>query len=554
MQSLTQMYREILRTDFSAFVERSFTELNGTPFEPNWHIDLIAQWLERVRTGRCKRLIINLPPRHLKSHITSICFPAWVLGHDPKAKLICVSYAQSLSDDFARHARDLMRSDLYCSIFDTRLGGKDTVAEYETTKGGSRFSTSVEGVVTGRGAQIIIIDDPLKADDAASDRLRTHVNTWYNIALSNRLNNLNKGSIIIVMQRLHTDDLVAHVQKTRQHWEVVQLRALAEQDERYEIVTPYGMRTVSRREGEALHPKHQSADQLIAQREAVTGYVFSAQYQQNPEPATGVVVQRRWLHFYADREKPAQFTQIVQSWDTAFKDTATADYSVCRTWGREGTKHAYLLDVFRQRLNYSELKPTVVELARRHSADVVLIEEEGSGIGLLDEFANERFLQARPAPKRRGPYDSKRIRLEEQTAKIRTGFVKFPEKAPWLDPYLRELLSFPLSTYDDQVDSTVHALTWMTREPPEPGIVAYYREETKASSGAKTEGQLRNFVRIKHWKESPSTLYLSWPDEWRNGQQQINCEADGSFLITEEEFAQLDGSYWKVIERLKKRA
>jgi predicted phage terminase large subunit-like protein len=524
--------------------------------EPNWHIDLIAQWLDRVRTGHCRRLIINVPPRHLKSHIASICFPAWVLGHDPNKKLMCVSYAQSLSDDFARHSRNLMRSDVYCSIFDTRLGDKDAVAEYETTKGGSRFSTSVEGVVTGRGADIIIIDDPLKADDAASDKLRTDVNEWYNRTLSSRLNDLNRGSIVIVMQRLHTDDLVAHVQKTGQRWEVVELRALAEQVEHHEIITPYGIRTASRLEGEALHPKHQSATQLNDQREAVTSYVFSAQYQQNPEPASGLIVQRGWLRFYTDQEKPSKFTQIIQSWDTAFKDTATADYSVCTTWGREGDKHAYLLDVFRARLNYSDLKPTVVALANMHNADVVLIEEESSGIGLLNEFANERFHKARAAPKRRGPYDSKRMRLEEQTAKIRTGFVLFPEKAPWLDTFLRELLSFPLSRFDDQVDSTVHALSWMTLEPPEPGILGYYRrlaEETNMPSEKKVEGQIRNFVRIKHWNATPSTLYLSFPDAWRNGNQQINCEADGSFLITEEEYKHLDNS-WTVIERLQKRA
>ena len=225
------MYTEILRHDFNAFVHRAFLELNaGTTYRSNWHQEVLAAKLEDVRHGRCRRLIINIPPRHLKSHTASIAFPAWLLGHNPTQQILTVSYAQDLSDKLARDSRALMTSPFYEALFGTRLSpDRQSVGDFETTKGGHRYSTSVGGVLTGRGADIIIVDDPLKADDALSDLRRTGVNEWYDNTLRSRLNSQDTGAIIIVMQRLHADDLVAHVQE-HETWEVVSFPALAEED------------------------------------------------------------------------------------------------------------------------------------------------------------------------------------------------------------------------------------------------------------------------------------------------------------------------------------
>ena len=194
---------------------RSFLELNPSEeFLPNWHIEVLAAKLEEVRRGRCKRLIVNLPPRHLKSLVISIAFPAWLLGHDPSKQILSVTYAQDFSDNLARKSRTLMTSPFYEGLFDTRLSkGREAVSDFETTHGGNRFSTSVGGVLTGRGGDIIIIDDPLKADDALSEPRRRSVNEWFDNTPRGRLNSQEKGAIIIVMQRLHADDLVAHVQQ-----------------------------------------------------------------------------------------------------------------------------------------------------------------------------------------------------------------------------------------------------------------------------------------------------------------------------------------------------
>ena len=247
------MYAEILRHDLCAFTHRSFLELNpGEEFFSNWHIEKLAAKLEEVRRGSCKRLIINVPPRHLKSLLVSVAYPAWLLGLEPSKQILSVTYAQDYSDYLARKSRTLMTSGFYEGLFDTRLKkGREAVSDFETTAGGTRFSTSVGGALTGRGADTIIIDDALKADDALSDARRRSVNEWFDNTLRSRLNSQEKGAIIIVMQRLHADDLVAHVQQ-HESWDVLSFPAIAERDETYDFLTPYGRRRIHRSTGDIL--------------------------------------------------------------------------------------------------------------------------------------------------------------------------------------------------------------------------------------------------------------------------------------------------------------
>jgi hypothetical protein len=294
---------------------------------------------------------VNVPPRHLKSHAISIAFPAWVLGHDPTKQMLSETYAHDLSEALARKSRALMHSPFYQALFDARISrGREAVSDFETTEGGYRPSTSVGGVLTGRGADIIIVDDPLKADDALSESKRQSVNEWFDNTLRSRLNSQDEGAIIIVMQRLHADDVVAHVQE-REEWEVLSFPAIAEQDESYEIWTPYGHKHIRRSQQEILQPALLSAKKLEAIRYAMTEYNFAAQYQQDPQPPSGLTVKREWLTFYGPDEEPVQFDQIVQSWDTANKDTEPADYSVCTTWGMKD-RRLYLLNVYRRKLDF----------------------------------------------------------------------------------------------------------------------------------------------------------------------------------------------------------
>ena len=345
-------YDAILRADFVYFAQRCFSELNPqAAFAMNWHIEVIAAKLAAVRQGKIRRLIINLPPRHLKSLLASIAFPAWCLGHDPSAQLLCVSYAQDLSDKLARDCRGIMMSPWYRRIFPTRLAAhRQAVQEFVTTAQGYRLATSTGGVLTGRGADIILIDDPLKPEEALSDAQRQAANDWYDHTLYSRQNDKQRGAIVIIMQRLHEDDLVGHV-LGQEPWEVVCFPAIAESDEVHEIETIWGPRCFTRRQGEALHPAREPLDTLDHIRRTIGEYNFAGQYQQTPAPLGGGLVKAAWFRRYRAKDLPDRFDRIVQSWDTANKATELSDYSVCTTWGIAG-KNLYLIGLLRQRLEY----------------------------------------------------------------------------------------------------------------------------------------------------------------------------------------------------------
>src|SRR5712671_4214426 len=288
---LPREYKEILRSDLGYFAQRCFCELNPqAAFLPNWHIEVITAKLAAVRAGRIRRLIINLPPRHLKSLLASIAFPAWCLGHDPSAQILCVSYAQDLADKLARDCRGIMMSPWYRQIFPTRLAPhRQAVQEFITTRQGYRLATSTGGVLTGRGADLILIDDPLKPEEALSEARRNATNDWYANTLYSRLNDKRRGGIVIIMQRLNEDDLVGHV-LGQEPWEVVSFPAIAEADEVHEIATIWGPQRFTRRPGEALHPSRESLATLAHIRRTIGEYNFAGQYQQSPAPLGGGLV------------------------------------------------------------------------------------------------------------------------------------------------------------------------------------------------------------------------------------------------------------------------
>jgi predicted phage terminase large subunit-like protein len=469
-------YQAFMRNDFVAFVEKAFRELNPqTEFHHNWHIEVLAEILEQCRAGKLRRLIINIPPRYLKSHMTSISFVAWLLGHNPAAQIICASYAQDLSEKLAADCRSLMATDWYQDLFkSTRLARlRSAVHDFTTTKRGSRLATSVDGVLTGRGADFIIIDDPLKPDEALSETQRNTVNNWFDNTVLSRLNDKRKGCIIIITQRLHEDDLVGHV-LDGEPWKLVRFPAIAEEDETHLIETPYGPRRFRRRAGEALHPEREPLEILNQLREAQGEYNFAGQYQQAPSPLGGGLVKAAWFKTYTATDVPAKFEMIFQSWDTANKPTELSDYSVCTTWGVK-EKHVYLLHVFRKRLGYPELKRAVSEQAEAFSPQTILIEDKASGTQLIQELVNEGM----HAIKNYEPTMNKTMRMNSVTNTIENGFGHVPDKAPWLGEYLHELTSFPNGKYDDQADSTSQALDWFKQHCTSPvyGLFDYYKRE-----------------------------------------------------------------------------
>jgi predicted phage terminase large subunit-like protein len=486
-----------LRSDFAAFVERSFYELNPqTRYLHNWHIEVIAEALEQCRAGKLRRLIINVPPRSLKSHMASVAFPAYLLGHNPSAQIICASYAQDLADKLAGDCRSLMMSDFYRGLFPgTRFATRRTpLNDFMTTEKGFRLSTSVGGVLTGRGADWIIIDDPLKPDEALSETQRKNVNDWYDHSLVSRLNNKTSGCIILIMQRLHEDDLVGHV-LGQGGWKLLRFPAIAERDESYTVQTRYSKRTFTRREGEALHPERESLE-LLARIRGVQGeYNFAGQYQQAPSPLGGGLIKTQWFKTYTSVELPGEFELIFQSWDTANKSNELNDYSVCTTWGIL-KDHLYLLHVFRQRLDYPDLRRAVKQQAEAYKAKNIVIEDKSSGTSLIQDLRADGV----HAVTRYEPKLEKVLRMSTVTSTIEGGFVHIPAQAYWLAEYLHELSVFPKGKYDDQVDSTSQALDWVKNGMGKFGLFECWREQ--AEKLRKPEPSDGVTTHLPHWKRS----------------------------------------------------
>jgi predicted phage terminase large subunit-like protein len=445
----------ILRQDLASFIAKVFEIVcPDQQYLHNWHIDLIADRLEACRRGEIKRLIITMPPRSLKSMMVSIAFVAFVLGHDPRARIICASYAQDLADKLARDCRALMTSLCYRRLFPgTRISAnKNTAAEFTTTKRGSRLATSVGGTLTGRGGNIVIIDDPLKPLDALSDAAREAVNNWFDHTLYSRLDNKEENVIVVVMQRLHVDDPVAHLLAKGGSWVHLNLPAIAETLEDFVLADG---RHVGRRVGEALHPERESVHVLEDIKREIGSLTFAAQYQQDPAPLEGGHLKWTWFKVYDAPPARQPGDLLVHSWDTACKAAEIHDYSVCTVWLVRGPDH-YLLEVHRKRLEYPALKKWVVTLALQDRPDVVLIEDNGSGTQLIQELRAETDI--RPIPIL--PKGDKVMRAMAQSAKIEAGCVYLPAQAPWLEDFKREVLSFPQGRFDDQVDSMVQLLAW----------------------------------------------------------------------------------------------
>jgi predicted phage terminase large subunit-like protein len=477
----------ILRTDFVAFVQRSFYELNRSiEYRHNWHIEVIAEALEKCRIGQLHRLVINLPPRSLKSHMVSISFVAWLLAHRPSARIIVASYAQDLADKLAGDCRSVMLAPWYRELFPgTRFpAARQALHDLSTTQKGFRLATSVGGVLTGRGANYIIVDDPLKPDEALSESRRRAVNAWFDHSLISRLDDKREGCMIIIMQRLHEDDLVGHVLQ-QPGWCMLKFPAIAEEGETHAVETPYGRKVFRRRPGEALHPEREPLEVLAGIREIQGEYTFAGQYQQSPTPLGGGMVKAEWFKAYTDADRPPKFDLVFQSWDTANKPSELSDYSVGTTWGVKG-KNLYLLHVYRKRVGYPELKRAVREQAEAFDAKTVLIEDRASGTQLIQDLMGDGMR----AVQKYDPTMDKTMRMHSVTSTMENGFVYLPEKAAWVAEYVHEMVVFPNGKYDDQADSTSQALDWSKNKSMNPtyGVIEYYkrREQERLKQGPAT--------------------------------------------------------------------
>ena len=408
-----------LRDHFPSFLRKVFDTLSpGQKFEGGWVIDAMAHHVESIQSGEERRLIVNLPPRSLKSITFSVALPAFLLGLNPRLRIICVSYSGDLAKKLANDFRAIVESDWYRRIFPgAQIGSKNTETEIEFTERGYRLAVSVNGTLTGRGGDLIIIDDPIKPDDALSEPLRKGVNNWYLNTLLSRLDNKSTGQIVIVMQRVHVDDLTGFVLDGPEDWAILKLPAIAESSDR--IPLPAG-RFHIRQPGEVLWPLREPWAVLEQYRRQLGSDIFAAQFQQEPMPPGGAMIKRHWVRRYSTLPPRTPGARVIQSWDTASKGGPANDWSVCTTWlMQEG--QFYLMHVDRDRYDYPDLKRRALLLADQYRPTKILIEDAGTGTALIQEL--RRIGRAAIGVK---PQSDKISRMSIESAKSRRALCTFP--------------------------------------------------------------------------------------------------------------------------------
>ncbi len=450
---LDRAHREACRQDFVSFIEMVFTiTAPGRLYLPNWHIQAIAHVLEQVRLGRIKRLIINLPPRFLKSLIASVAFPVFTLGHDPTRRVVGISYGLELATKFGQDCRTVMSSAPYRAIFPRTRLLRANETELVTTQSGYRFATSIDGTLTGLGGDIIILDDPLKSSDAASDTKREHVNEFYRSTVLSRLDDNVNGAIIIVTQRLHADDLCGMLQNKFTDWTVLKLPLIAEQDETIQIgENKYHFR----REGDLLHPEWLPQSLVDERRNNSDAATFSAQYQQSPDQPRGYLIKRDAIQRYEALPSDRKSARVIQSWDTAVKTDPNNDYSACVTLALDQHGNYHVAEVLRSRFLYHELKAQALAQARKHRPNIILVAEVGLGREVIKDLQRAGFQTKGVIPQH-----DKLTRVSIQLEKFENGQVLLPGEALWLADFENELFAFPNGRYDDQVDALMHGLAY----------------------------------------------------------------------------------------------
>jgi predicted phage terminase large subunit-like protein len=318
---------------------------------------------------------------------------------------------------------------------------------------GYRLATSVGGTLTGRGADLVVLDDPQKPDEALSDAHRHAVGQWFDNTLLSRLESKANSAIVVVMQRLHEDDLAGRLLE-KGDWHHLKIAAIAEQDED----VPTGPRRVYKRKaGTVIDPRRETLEDLARLKQSMGELFFSAQYQQEPIPLAGNLIKAEWFKEYDTAPTYVYGDKLIISIDTAMKGNPSADYSVATIWLNR-QDNCYLLDLWRERVDYPRLRRTVLQLREKYPNATILIEDKGSGTSLIQELRHNNFEVIGINPE-----GDKPTRAANISSKFEAGAVFFPRSAPWLDALKAELLAFPNVKHDDQVDSVTQAITWIKK-------------------------------------------------------------------------------------------
>ena len=431
--------KPVLKNNFLSFVKYVWPD-----FIEGSHHKIINEKFNQLAEGKIKRLIINMPPRHTKSEFASFLLPAWMIGKNPKLKIIQATHTADLAVDFGRKTKNLVDQEDYKQLFDTRLMEDSQAAgKWKTEQGGEYFAAGVGGAITGRGADLLIIDDPHKEQDIKKDsRSFDKAWNWYTSGPRQRLQ--PDGKIVCVMTRWSTKDLTGQMiraqgQEGSDEWEVVRLPAIMPNDK-------------------PTWPEYWKLEELEKTKASIPVGNWNAQYQQEPTAEEGALIKRDWWRNWEEKDPP-KIKYKIQSYDTAFLKSNTADYSAITTWGVFETEddgdNIILLSAFKDRYEFPELRRVAHEEYLWWRPDMVLIEAKASGIPLTSELRSMGIPVVNFTPSKG---NDKHVRVNSVSPLFEAGKIWAPLHEHFAQEVVEECASFPNGDYDDYVDSTTQAL------------------------------------------------------------------------------------------------
>jgi len=430
------------KDDFLSFVKCMWPD-----FIEGSHHRHIAEKFNKLATGEINRLIVNMPPRHTKSEFASYLLPAWMVGRDPKLKIIQATHTGELAVRFGRKAKNLIDSEDYGKIFKTRLQEDSKAAgRWETAQGGEYFAAGVGGAITGRGADLLIIDDPHSEQDAMSPTALESAYEWYTSGPRQRLQ--PGGKIILVMTRWSNKDLTGKLIQNQKEpkadqWDVVEFPAIMDQGSKPKPVWP----------------EYWKLDELEKVQATLPTGKWNAQWMQNPTSEEGAILKREWWRTYTGETIP-QLHHVIQSYDTAFLKKETADYSAITTWGifypdEDSGANLILLDAIKGRYEFPELRRLALDQYKYWQPETVIIEAKASGQSLLQEFRRMGIPVMDYTP---GRGQDKHSRVNACAPIFESGQIYYPRDEHWAQEVIEECAAFPHGEHDDYVDSTTQAM------------------------------------------------------------------------------------------------
>lgn len=458
-----EVAHSLYRTSFAAFTRIAFSLLYpGKELTENWHLDAIAFQLERVASGECRRLMINVPPRSLKSLMTSVFLPLWMIGHDPSRTILVVSHSLDLARDLSNQFRQLLADVEIQAIFPALSNGlvKDSELDIRLPQGGGRVATSVDSNITGRGGDTIILDDLADASDAGNEEAVEKVNTYVDNVLSTRLNDPVHGAMILVMQRLAINDPSAHL-ASQEPWTQLIFPAVCPMDQEVRLSKH---ETKIWEKGELLFSSRFSEKFLKAQQLKMGKAAYSAQYLQKPLPPGGGLIEFERFGFFCDR--PKLIDKVFLSIDPASGADAGSYTAILKCLISNG--RLYVFDVYRKKLNFPDLCKLIIDHAENNRLHHLVVEKTSNGVALLEtlmlHFGERNYRQSglnllQPI----SPSKSKVARMEKAMAYVNAGGVLLQQNADWLPAFEAELRAFPGGKYDDQVDALSQAIDFYVK-------------------------------------------------------------------------------------------